>query len=103
MQDLKIDELKLDRIFISEITDNNASHALVDAVVRLAHALKFNVVAEGVETEAQRLALAKMGCNHMQGYLFSKPIGEKQLIKLFKQLNQNFEISGQYTVSDYQL
>ena len=103
LQDLKIDELKLDRIFIAEITDNNASHALVDAVIRLAHALKFNVVAEGVETEAQRLALARMGCNHMQGYLFSKPISEKKLVKLFKQLNQSFEITGQYTVSDYQI
>ena len=103
LQNLKIDELKLDRVFIAEITDNKASHALVDAVIRMAHALKFNVVAEGVETEAQRLALARMGCNHMQGYLFSKPITEKKLTKLFKQLNHNFEITGQYTVADYQL
>ncbi len=103
LQTLKIDELKLDRVFIAEITDNKASHALVDAVIRLAHALGFNVVAEGVETEAQRLALAKMGCDHMQGYLFSKPISEKKLMRLFKQLNHNFESTGQFTVADYQL
>ena len=103
LQNLNVDELKLDRVFIKEMTDNKATHALVDAVIRLAHALDFNVVAEGVETEAQRVALANMGCNHMQGYLFSKPISEKKLTRLFKQLNHNFVSTGQYTVADYQL
>ena len=103
LQNLNVDELKLDRVFIAEITDSKASHALVDAVIRLAHALHLNVVAEGVETEAQRYALEKMGCNHMQGYLFSKPISEKKLTRLFKQLNRNFVVTGQCTVADYQL
>ncbi|MES2636666.1 MAG: EAL domain-containing protein [Pseudomonadota bacterium] len=102
LQHLNIDEIKLDKIFIAEINENRASRALVDAVIRLAHALGLNVVAEGVETEAQREALVDLNCNHMQGYLFSKPLSEEKLLKLFKGLSVNFESTGQFSVSDYQ-
>lgn len=98
LQHLNIDEIKLDKVFIGQINENKASRALVDAVIRLAHALDLNVVAEGVETEAQREALADLGCNQMQGYLISKPISERKLLNLFKQLN----VIGQFWVSDYQ-
>ena len=102
LQHLNIDEIKLDKVFIGQINENKASRALVDAVIRLAHALDLNVVAEGVETEAQREALADLGCDQMQGYLFSKPLSEEKLLKLFKQLNMNSESTGQFLVSDYQ-
>lgn len=98
LQHLNINEIKLDKVFIGQINENKASRALVDAVIRLAHALDLNVVAEGVETEAQREALADLGCNQMQGYLISKPISERKLLNLFKQLN----VIGQFWVSDYQ-
>ena len=102
LQHLNIDEIKLDKIFIAQINENKASRALVDAVIRLAHALELNVVAEGVETEAQRQALVELGCDQMQGYLFSKPLSEQKLLKLFKQLNSNFESTGQFLITDYQ-
>ncbi|MES2501299.1 MAG: EAL domain-containing protein [Pseudomonadota bacterium] len=102
LQHLNIDEIKLDKVFIGQINENKASRALVDAVIRLAHALDLNVVAEGVETEAQREALADLGCDEMQGYLFSKPLSEEKLLKLFKQLSINSESTGQFLVSDYQ-
>lgn len=102
LQNIKVDELKLDRVFVAQVDENPASRALVDAVIRLAHALNLSVVAQGVETEAQRIALAELGCDHMQGYLFSKPVSEQKLIKLFKQLLTNYESSGQFLVSDYQ-
>ncbi len=102
LQHLNIDEIKLDKVFIAQINENKASRALVDAVIRLAHALDLNVVAEGVETESQREALADLGCNQMQGYLFSKPLSEENLFKLLKQLSTNFESTGQFLVSDYQ-
>ncbi|PPC87360.1 MAG: GGDEF-domain containing protein [Methylotenera sp.] len=102
LQHLNIDEIKLDKVFIAQINENKASRALVDAVIRLAHALDLNVVAEGVETEAQREALTDLGCNQMQGYLFSKPLPEENLFKLLKQLNTNFESTGQFLVADYQ-
>lgn len=102
LQDLNVDELKLDRIFISKIDTDKTSKALIDAVIRLAHALNFNVVAEGVETEAQRDALTELDCDHMQGYLFSKPVAEDDLFLLFKQLQINFDAKSQFLVSDYQ-
>ena len=101
LQNLSVNEVKLDRIFIAQMSDNKASHALVDAVIRLAHALNLNVVAEGVETEAQRSALTELGCNHMQGYLFSKAISEKKLLALFIQNNLYYDATGQFLLSDY--
>jgi diguanylate cyclase (GGDEF)-like protein len=98
LQHLNIDEVKLDKVFIGQINENKASRALVDAVIRLAHALDLNVVAEGVETETQREALADLGCNQMQGYLISKPISERKLLNLFKRLN----VIDQFWVSDHQ-
>jgi diguanylate cyclase len=95
LQELSIDELKLDRMFISKMTKNKASRALVDAVIKLAHALGFNVVAEGIETEEQRNMLADLGCDHMQGFLLSKPVPEKELLALFKQLCIHFESTGE--------
>jgi EAL domain-containing protein (putative c-di-GMP-specific phosphodiesterase class I) len=100
--DLNVDELKLDKLFIATVNEDKASRGLVDAVIRLAHALNLNIVAEGVETEAQRVALAELDCDHMQGNLFSKPIPEEKLFKLFKRLGINFESTGQFTLSDYQ-
>ena len=102
LQHLNIDEIKLDKIFVAQINENKASHALVDAVIRLAHALGLNVVAEGVETAAQRDALLDLNCNHMQGYFFSRPLSEGKLLKLFKELNINFESTGRLSVADYQ-
>jgi EAL domain-containing protein (putative c-di-GMP-specific phosphodiesterase class I) len=91
LQDLNIDELKLDKLFVSKMTRSQPARALVDAVIRLAHALGFNVVAEGVETTEQRNMLADLGCNHMQGYLLSRPVPKDQLFALFKQLSINFD------------
>ena len=99
LQELHVDELKLDHVFVAKVNENPESHALVDAVIRLAHAFNLNVVAEGVETEAQRNALAELGCDHMQGYLYSKPIPEAELLKLFKPEPTSFESNNQTLVN----
>ncbi len=69
-----VDRIKIDRSFIAQLTTANASDAIVQAMVTLAHALDIDVTAEGVETEEQFRALLGMGCNTFQGYLFSKPL-----------------------------
>jgi len=102
LQELNVDEIKLDKSFISKINTDKASEALIDGVIRLAHALHLNVVAEGVETDTQRDALAELDCDHMQGYLFSKPVSEDKLFMLFKQLQINFNFSSAIPVTDYQ-
>ena len=54
--------------------------AVVDAVIRLAHALGLRVVAEGVETERQCEILATLGCDEFQGYLFARPMDAERLV-----------------------
>ena len=56
--------------------------------------LELNVVAESIETEDQRRILAELGCDHMQGYLFSRPLPKERLISLLKNLNLRFEDTG---------
>ncbi|SDO11839.1 EAL domain-containing protein [Afipia sp. GAS231] len=66
------DKIKIDRCFVSDI-EVDGSAAIVQAVVNIATARNMTTTAEGVETEAQREVLRKLGCTQMQGYLFSRP------------------------------
>ena len=69
-----VDTLKVDRSFVMQVERDKRDQAVVRAIIELAHALGLNVTAEGVETEPQREILRAMGCNTMQGFLYSKPI-----------------------------
>ena len=66
-----IDRLKIDRSFVAGVPGDASDGAIVRAVVQLAQALDMTVIAEGVETEAQRLFLRDLGCNEYQGFLFA--------------------------------
>ena len=68
------DVLKIDRCFISSITDGCTNAAIVKAIIEMAHSLCLEVIAEGVETEAERDFLWRYECDTMQGYLFSPPV-----------------------------
>lgn len=68
-----VDKVKIDRSFVSEVPQNHDQCAIISAIVALAHALQIRVVAEGVETEAQRAFLASCGCDFIQGDLVSPP------------------------------
>ena len=68
-----VDKVKIDRSFVAEVPGNRDQGAIVAAIVALAHALQIKVVAEGVETEAQREFLKSCGCDFIQGYLVGKP------------------------------
>ena len=69
-----IDRLKIDRSFVIEIEKNEEDRAIVRAIIDLAHTLNISVIAEGVEERSQGDMLARMGCDIIQGYLYSKPI-----------------------------
>jgi diguanylate cyclase (GGDEF)-like protein/PAS domain S-box-containing protein len=71
---LPVDVLKLDKSFIDTVVSSTEQHAVVNMIVQLARLLKLQVVAEGVETAAERELLVTMGCDHAQGYLFSRPL-----------------------------
>ncbi|MBS1189317.1 MAG: hypothetical protein H6R10_1109 [Rhodocyclaceae bacterium] len=74
LKHLPADYLKIDRSFISDIPDDADAVAIVTGIMTLAHSLRLTVIAEGVETAAQRDQLARLGCDYLQGFLFSKPV-----------------------------
>ncbi|WP_221048524.1 sensor domain-containing protein [Methylogaea oryzae] len=69
-----IDYLKIDQSFVRNLAPNSSDMALCEAIIVMAHKLGMKVIAEGVETEAQRDLLAAAGCDYGQGYLFAKPV-----------------------------
>jgi diguanylate cyclase (GGDEF)-like protein/PAS domain S-box-containing protein len=70
----KIDKLKIDQSFVSEITTDKDDIAIVKAIVALADSMGLKTIAEGVETKEQQDLLIQIGCNEVQGYLHSKPL-----------------------------
>lgn len=75
---LPLELIKLDRSLVRTLPDDGEDVAIVQAIIDTSHALGLAVVAEGVETEAQRSLLAALGCDEAQGYLFSQPLPEDQ-------------------------
>jgi len=69
-----IDKLKIDIAFVREVTSNPDDAAIVLAIINMAHSLKLDVIAEGVEKDAQLAYLRRHGCDEMQGYYFSRPV-----------------------------
>jgi diguanylate cyclase (GGDEF)-like protein len=75
---LPLDQLKIDQSFVRNLTTDKADMVMVMAIVDLGMNFEVNVIAEGVETEAQFKLLHRYGCGNFQGYLFSKPISVEQ-------------------------
>jgi EAL domain-containing protein (putative c-di-GMP-specific phosphodiesterase class I)/GGDEF domain-containing protein len=74
LRELLVNELKIDASLVREVTSRPEVRGIVDAMVRLAHALQLRVVAMGVETDDQRNRLVKLGCDELQGFLFARPM-----------------------------
>ena len=77
---LPVETLKIDRSFISAMLDDPSAMTLVSTIISLAHALRLEVVAEGVESEEQAKILRLVRCDQMQGYLISKPLSFDDMI-----------------------
>ena len=74
LQSLPVDKLKIDRSFVRGLPDRRESAVIVASIASLARSLGLATVAEGVETDAQSTHLRELGCDHLQGYLFAKPL-----------------------------
>lgn len=84
LKSLPIDCLKIDRIFISDMTQDKSSSILVGTIVDVAHAMGHVVVAEGVEEKQQLETLKDIQCDSVQGYLFSRPVLPEHIPTLAK-------------------
>ncbi len=77
-----IDKLKIDRSFISNIMKSADDASIVQAIISLAHGLRLKVVAEGIEDAEQVALLRKLGCDHYQGFYFSRPVPASEFAEL---------------------
>ena len=66
-------ELKIDKSFVTSMLENEKTYKLVETIMSIARTMEMNVVAEGIETEEQQAVLTRLGCDYLQGYLFSAP------------------------------
>jgi diguanylate cyclase (GGDEF)-like protein len=73
LQRFRFDKLKIDRSFVAPISRDDDNRAMIQAIVSLGRALGLSLLAEGVETEEQRVLLRLAGCEELQGYLFARP------------------------------
>ena len=90
LRQLELDVLKIDQSFVRDLLDPSA-RVIVSAIIAMAHGLRLEVVAEGVETDDQLASLVALGCDSIQGYLLSRPVPRATLRAL---------LSGQTPLSD---
>ena len=81
LRNLPVETLKIDKSFIDRILDNEEEERFIRSIIDMAHVRKMNVVAEGVETEAQLAKLGQLACDSIQGYVFSKPVIEEEALR----------------------
>lgn len=79
-----VNTLKIDKSFIKDVDLNETDAAIATAIIAMGNSLKLNVIAEGVETQAQFDFLKENRCDQVQGFLFSKPLPSAEIIKLLK-------------------
>ncbi len=82
LQRFRVDILKIDRGFITNIGANSFSEHLIETMIELSHKLNLFTIAEGVETIEQSQYLEKHGVNFQQGFLFAKPISMNEFIQI---------------------
>lgn len=78
---MPVNSVKIDRVFVDGLGKRQESDTIVSAVINMAHTMGLRVIAEGVETVEQQRMLQQMGCDHLQGFLFYKPMDAEQFLK----------------------
>lgn len=92
---LPLNKVKIDRSFVSDIIRNSHDAAITQAIIAMAHHLSMSVIAEGVEEEGQFNFLLKSHCDEFQGFFFSKPLPEDQLVAFLQQNRQGVALPEQ--------
>jgi EAL domain-containing protein (putative c-di-GMP-specific phosphodiesterase class I) len=79
LKQFRVGKLKIDRSFIRDVVTDNDDATITTAIIRIGRSLAMRVVAEGVETEAQLAFLREQGCDEIQGYYVSRPMGAEEM------------------------
>lgn len=87
LKSLPARELKIDRIFVKEISENSKNTKIVSTIIDIAHSMNMRVVAEGIETQEQETLLTQMGCGVLQGFLYAKPLPAHKIYDLIQTEN----------------
>jgi diguanylate cyclase (GGDEF)-like protein len=82
LRKLPLDELKIDRSFVMELSKSADTRAIVSTIVYLARSLKLSTVAEGIEKKEELAFLRRVGCNQFQGFLFSRPVPSDEITEM---------------------
>ena len=86
LKEFTVDKLKIDKSFIDEIVRNTTDRTIVKASIAMAHAMGLRTIAEGVETHDQKRVIKLMGCKEIQGFLYSEPKSEEELLDFLEEL-----------------
>lgn len=84
LKKLPIDKLKIDKTFIDELPTNEDDITITKTIIALSRSLKLDVIAEGVESKEQKDFLVANGCRMIQGYFYSKPLSEEDILSVLK-------------------
>lgn len=89
LRSFPFDKIKIDRSFIENISENDGCVTIVQSITSMAQRLGMKTIAEGIETEDQRTKVEELGCDEMQGYLFSRPCPVGEIVRLFVTRTEN--------------
>jgi EAL domain-containing protein (putative c-di-GMP-specific phosphodiesterase class I) len=98
LESFPLSEIKIDRSFVRDVVHSAAKRVIAESVVKLGAALNIRVVAEGIETEAERAIMRALGCSVGQGYLFAAPMQESDFDRL---LHDGFSLSDGWDARRY--
>jgi diguanylate cyclase (GGDEF)-like protein len=82
LKDLPVDQIKIDRSFVANVVEEQRNRAIIKSIIQLCEGLNLSVIAEGAETKEEVDYLVNAGCEHIQGFFFSKPLGTDSFFDL---------------------
>jgi diguanylate cyclase (GGDEF)-like protein len=88
LKQLPIDEIKIDRAFVSKLDQDEEDQAMITTILKMAQIFGLSIVAEGVETQSQWSYLRERGCDYFQGYLFARPLPAEQFVQFYRENNK---------------